>query len=99
MDLSYFAARLKELREEHGLTQKQLADKAALSQRAVSHWEQGIREPSWSNVLALAEALGVTCEAFTTAPVDRPAAGRGRPRKASGTAEKPKRPAKRKGKA
>jgi transcriptional regulator with XRE-family HTH domain len=90
MDAMMFGPRLKELREQGGLSQKALADKAGVSQNAVSHWEQGLREPSWSNILAVAMALGVTCEAFTTAPADRPAAGRGRPKKAS----KPAAPAK-----
>jgi transcriptional regulator with XRE-family HTH domain len=77
-----FGVALKRLREAAGLTQKELADKASLSQRAISHWEQALREPSWSNVLALAEALGVDCRAFQGDPAEpvRPAP-RGRPRK------------------
>jgi transcriptional regulator with XRE-family HTH domain len=92
IDATTFGPRLKELREQGGLSQKALADKAGVSQNAVSHWEQGLREPSWSNILALSQALGVTCEAFTTAPEERPTAGRGRPRKTSDTgAEKKQR--------
>jgi transcriptional regulator with XRE-family HTH domain len=82
MDASRFAARLKELREAAGLTQMQLADAAGLSQRAVSHWEQGLREPAWSNVVAMAEALGVDCRAFLKEPASTPAPKRGRPAKA-----------------
>jgi len=59
-----FSSKLKELRESKGLSQKQLAEIAGLSQRAVSHWEQGLRSPSWDAVLALADALGVSCEVF-----------------------------------
>ncbi len=81
MDPKVFGARLKELRERAGLTQKGLADQAGISQRAVSHWEQGLREPSWSNVLALAEALGVDCKVFQETPADRPEPRRGRPAK------------------
>ena len=88
MDATRFAARLKELREKAGLTQKQLADAAGLSQRAVSHWEQRVREPAWSNVVALAEALGVDCTAFTQQPATgREPAGRGRPAKPKDTAQ------------
>src|SRR4051794_24532555 len=76
-----FGQRLRELREQVGLTQKGLAEKAGLSQKAVSHWEQGDREPSWSMVLSLCAALGVACTAFTQAPVDTEPRGRGRPRK------------------
>lgn len=59
-----FAGRLKALREKKGLTQKALADIAGLSLKAVAHWEQGLREPSWGHVQALAAALGVDCRAF-----------------------------------
>jgi transcriptional regulator with XRE-family HTH domain len=81
MNDQWFAARLKELREAAGLSQKALADRAGLSQRAVSHWEQGIREPGWSNVLALARALGVDCRAFDQKPAPRPETRPGRPAK------------------
>jgi putative transcriptional regulator len=81
MDPKLFGGRLKELRERAGLTQKQLADRAGISQRAVSHWEQGLREPSWSNVLALAGALGVDCLAFQEEPAEVPKPKRGRPSK------------------
>src|SRR5438309_671419 len=81
-DAERFGPRLRELREEAGLTQQQLAEKAGLSQRAVSHWEQGLREPAWSNEVALARALGVNLDAFLVEPAARPQAGRGRLRKA-----------------
>jgi transcriptional regulator with XRE-family HTH domain len=87
MDPKLFGARLKELRERAGLTQKELADRAGVSQRAVSHWEQGLREPSWSNVLALAGALGVDCRAFQEAPAAVPEPRRGRPPKAETASE------------
>jgi len=79
MDARQFGARLKELREQGQLTQAQLAEKAGLSQRAVSHWEQGLREPSWSNVLALGQALGVDCLAFQQVAQIVTAPRRGRP--------------------
>jgi transcriptional regulator with XRE-family HTH domain len=64
-----------------GLSQKGLADKAGLALSAIGHLEQGLRKPTWETVLALANALGVSCEAFTTpASTDEPAP-RGRPRK------------------
>lgn len=83
--MSAFGPRLRELRESAGLSQKALADKAKLSQSAVAHWEQGLRAPSWENVLTLCNALGVSCEEFS-----RPAANpvkkrpRGRTKKAEG---------------
>jgi DNA-binding XRE family transcriptional regulator len=60
-----FASRLKELREHVGLTQDELATRAGLYKFSVAKLEQGVREPVWSTVLALAKALGVNCLAFT----------------------------------
>src|ERR1700736_3118092 len=76
-----FSARLKELREGAGLTQQQLAEGAGIHKLTVAKLEQGIREPSWATVQTLANALGVTCEAFTQPSADREPPGRGRPAK------------------
>jgi transcriptional regulator with XRE-family HTH domain len=76
-----FAARLRELREQKGFTQKQLAELAGMTLSGVTHLEQGLREPSWATVQALAAALGVDCTAFQQEPSERPAAGPGRPPK------------------
>jgi transcriptional regulator with XRE-family HTH domain len=62
--LSFFAGRLKELRQQSGLTQEQLARKANLSVSAVRHFEQGLKEPTYATLLKLAEALGVSLAAF-----------------------------------
>lgn len=56
--------RLKELRLAAGLTQTELAEKVGVGRDAVARWEANNREPSWSNVVQLAKALGVSCEAF-----------------------------------
>jgi hypothetical protein len=69
-----------------------------LSERAVIQWELGEREPGWFNVVALAQALGVSVEAFTVEPSPMEPPGRGRPRKAvEKDRGKPKRSEKRKG--
>ena len=88
----WFAGRLRELREAAGWTQEQLAERVGVKREAVARWEAGRREPGWSNVLALAEALGVDCTAFTQRPAKRPPAEPGRPRKGPGEAVAPKRP-------
>src|SRR5689334_11739691 len=62
---SSFGGRLKLLRERARLSQRELADKAGMHQFGVAKLEQGLREPSWATVQALAEALGVDCLAFT----------------------------------
>jgi putative transcriptional regulator len=73
-----FAGRLRELREAAGLTQGQLAERAGIHMLTVAKLEQQIREPAWATVLALADALGVECVAFTKAPTVE-ARGPGRP--------------------
>ena len=94
-EASRFAGRLKEIRERAGLSQKQLAEQAGVGQRTISHLEQGVQEPVWSTLLAIAKALGVECTAFLEEPAARPETGRGRPPKAAAApaeAPKPKRP-------
>jgi DNA-binding XRE family transcriptional regulator len=80
MDAKAFGARLRELREGAGLTQKELADRAGLSQNAVSQWEQGNREPLVSNAMTLAEVLGCDiADLFKSPSPGTKPAGRGRP--------------------
>src|SRR5437773_152213 len=95
MSAEHFPGRLKELREQKGLTQQQLADGAEIARATVADLEQGRYAPSWLTVVALAGALGVDCLAFLQEPAARPEAGRGRPPKATAEqaeAPKPKRP-------
>jgi transcriptional regulator with XRE-family HTH domain len=92
MNAEWFAERLRELRSEAGLTQEQLAERAGVKRDAVARWERGNREPSWSNVIALADALAVSTEAFRQEPGPAPTPQRGRPRKAPAEPLGPKRP-------
>lgn len=79
-----FGGRLKEQREQAGLSQKELAERVGCHYMTISELERGTQEPAWPLVRALARALGVSCSAFeaegdkTTAEPARP---RGRPRK------------------
>ena len=41
MDISKIGKFIKELRKEKGLTQKELAEKLNITDRAVSKWERG----------------------------------------------------------
>jgi transcriptional regulator with XRE-family HTH domain len=68
LDVSFFGARLQELRRAKGLTQAELAARAGLSKGGVANLEQGLREPAWATVVALAEALKVDCQAFLQRP-------------------------------
>ncbi len=54
-----FAAQLRRLREEAGLSQEQLAFRADLHPNAVGLLERGEREPLLGTVLVLARALDV----------------------------------------
>ncbi len=60
IDKQAFAAFLTELRKEKGWTQKDLAEKLFVSDKAVSKWERGLSLPDISLLIPLAEALGVT---------------------------------------
>ena len=59
-----FAERLRELREQAGLTQAALAQTSGLPLGSIRNYEQGQREPYWQVVFKLADALGVSTEAF-----------------------------------
>ncbi len=92
---AWFGGRLRELREAKGLTQAQLAEFVGVKRDAVARWEADVREPGWSNVVALAQALDVACTAFLEAPTPRPETARGRPPKPAAEPEAapaPKRP-------
>lgn len=57
-----FGERLIELRGAMPVTE--LADAAGVSRQTIFRLERDQREPSWSIVMALAEALDVTPDAF-----------------------------------
>lgn len=90
-----FGARLKELRIEAKMTQKELADAAGMSLGALAHIEQGLRSPAWETVVSLSNALGVKCDSFMEPPASAEKTERGRPLKEP-EPDEPKR--KRKGK-
>jgi transcriptional regulator with XRE-family HTH domain len=48
------------IREERGISQVQLAAATGFMQSWISNVEHGRRNPSWSNVVRLAEGLGVS---------------------------------------
>ena len=57
-----FALRLKELRENKGLSQKQLANKLDVSQSTVGMWESKKREPNFSTTEKIANFFGVSID-------------------------------------
>ena len=69
--MANFADRLRELRHAVGLSQPELAKKAGMTKAGICNLEQGRRGASWNTVVALAEALGVTPDAFLPAAKQR----------------------------
>jgi transcriptional regulator with XRE-family HTH domain len=63
---------LKQMREKAGLTQPELAERAGMNRFGIAKLEQGVREPTWATVQALAKALGVRCSAFEMPPPEPP---------------------------
>lgn len=60
IDKVKFGAFVAQLRRERGLTQKELANKLFISNKAVSKWETGVSIPDVGLLVPLAEVLGVT---------------------------------------
>ena len=52
--------RIKELRQNAKLSQKELADLIGVNQTAVSQWERGITSPKYSQVQNLCEVFDVS---------------------------------------
>ncbi len=60
MDKALFGSFVAELRKEKDWTQKELAEKLFVSDKAVSKWERGLSLPDVSLLRPLADALDVT---------------------------------------
>ena len=60
LDKEKFGEFVSKLRKEQGMTQKELAEKLFVSDKAVSKWERGQSLPDITMLNPLAEALGVT---------------------------------------
>lgn len=63
------AQNLKKLRLAHGLSQKEFGAIVDVSDKAVSTWEKGIKEPRISTLLVLAEHFGVDIGVLITGDV------------------------------
>jgi transcriptional regulator with XRE-family HTH domain len=57
-----FPDRLRAARDQRGLSQDDLANRAGLQSSAISHFETGARKPSFHNLRRLADALDVTTD-------------------------------------
>lgn len=65
-----FGARVRSLRLEAGISQEELAARAALHRTYVGSVERGERNISLANIHALADALGVDVSRFFDATVE-----------------------------
>ncbi|MDR1094639.1 MAG: helix-turn-helix domain-containing protein [Clostridiales bacterium] len=55
MEKNIFGERLRELREDYEISQSKLADILNISQRAISYWERGEKEPDIDMIRRLAK--------------------------------------------
>lgn len=60
--MNRFAERLKELRDEKGLSQHQLAKDVGLTQSAIHLWELSKRVPNLDAVIVLAKYFNVSLD-------------------------------------
>lgn len=76
IDKEKFGIFVSQLRKEQGITQKELAQKVYVSDKAVSKWERGLSMPDITLLIPLSQALGVTvtelleCRRLEQAPMD-----------------------------
>lgn len=59
-----FSERLKELRLEKNLSQKEVADLVHVNRVTYTNWERGKREPSFENLVNLADLLEVSLDSL-----------------------------------
>jgi len=59
-----FAEKLRQLREAAGLSEAKLAKASGVTFASIHGYGGGRRKPSFAAVVKIAQALGVTCEAF-----------------------------------
>lgn len=57
-----FGERLKELRQEKKIGQVELAKALGVSKGVISLWENGLREPTMSNLISVAVYFGVSVD-------------------------------------
>jgi transcriptional regulator with XRE-family HTH domain len=65
-------AKIRRLREEHGLTQAQLASLVGVTDAALRGYESGRRIPKRGHLLLLADALGVAPESLVDHGLEDP---------------------------
>jgi len=57
-----FSSRLREVRKDTGMSQSEVASEIGVTKSAYANYEQGIREPSLKVLIAICDALDVSCD-------------------------------------
>ena len=70
IDKARFGAIIAAARKERGMTQKDLAQKLFISDKAVSKWETGVSLPDTSLLIPLSETLGIPVAELLTGQKD-----------------------------
>ena len=60
--MNKFAERLKELREEKGLSLKQLSKETGISDVAIGRWERKVRIPNIEALIVIAKYFNVSAD-------------------------------------
>ena len=60
--MNKFAERLKELRKEKNLSQRELAKETGFSQAAIARWEKNLQTPNIDVAITFAEFFQVTID-------------------------------------
>ena len=55
-------ARIRQLRENHGWSQEELADRAGIDRSYMSGIERGVRNPTFLRLASIARAVGVAAK-------------------------------------
>lgn len=54
--------RIRELREQHDMTQEELAQRLGVEPPAVSKWDRNLTYPRMDNLMAMADIFGCTVD-------------------------------------
>ena len=73
-----FSENLKQIRQDHHLSQEELAELLDVSRQAVSKWEQGQGYPEVEKLLVLSSKLNVSLDALMSAETNRDAGEKNR---------------------
>lgn len=57
-----FGERLRQIREQQGLTQKQFAEKIGSTERGIRRYESGDREPAFRVIISILDNVDVSAD-------------------------------------